>query len=286
MKSFALAALVAAVSAKRLPTAVFHGMGDQCINPGMHDFTRELGKQTGAYARCVEVGAGAATSLFKNFQRQAEMDCEAVLADENFQGEFNVLGLSQGALIARYIAESCPVKGQVRNLSSIGGPNMGVADIPQCFEGQICSIVNYVARDLVYYELIQDIVGPAGYFRDPWHMDRYLSGSVFLPYLNNETGEADAMASNKERFSALNGVQLIMFTEDSMVFPKESEWFHQLDQDNNVIPLEETDFYINDYIGLRALNEAGRVHFESIVGDHLQFTDEDIAKTIVPFLLS
>ena len=71
-----------------------------------------------------------------------------------------------------------------------------------------------------------------------------------------------------------------------MVYPKESEWFHQLDENNQVVDLEDTDFYVNDYIGLRSLNEAGKVEFVSVVGDHLQFTDEDIENTIVPFLLS
>jgi len=67
MKIFTLACLAAAAAARKYPTAVFHGLGDQCINPGMHDFTREIGQKTGAYARCVEVGAGAATSIFGNF---------------------------------------------------------------------------------------------------------------------------------------------------------------------------------------------------------------------------
>jgi hypothetical protein len=33
------------------------------------------------------------------------------------------------------------------------------------------------------------------------------------------------MAAQKERFSALNAAMLVMFTEDTMVWPKESEWF-------------------------------------------------------------
>lgn len=56
-------------------------------------------------------------------------------------------------------------------------------------------------------------------------MKEYLKDSVFLPYLNNEDGTVDAAASNKARFSALNNLMLVMFTEDSMVYPKESEWF-------------------------------------------------------------
>ena len=78
----------------------------------------------------------------------------------------------------------------------------------------------------------------------------------------------------------------MMFTEDSMVHPKESEWFQQMGEDGEVQALEDSDFYKEDYIGLRALNEAGKVSFVSVVGDHLQFSESDIENTIVPFLLS
>ena len=79
---------------------------------------------------------------------------------------------------------------------------------------------------------------------------------------------------------------LMMFTEDTMVHPKESEWFQQLDASGNLQPLEESDFYKNDTLGLKTLNEAKKVQFVSVKGDHLQFTEDDINNTIVPFLLS
>lgn len=56
-------------------------------------------------------------------------------------------------------------------------------------------------------------------------MNHYLKGSEFLPYLNNEAGTDVAKAEIKARFSGLNGAMLVMFTEDSVVYPKESEWF-------------------------------------------------------------
>jgi palmitoyl-protein thioesterase len=105
---------------------------------------------------------------------------------------------------------------------------MGVSDIPGCFNGELCKYINYVARNLAYFDLIQKFLGPAGYFRDPKHMTHYLNSSEFLPYLNNEAGTDDAKTAIKERFSSLNGAMLVMFTEDSVVYPKESEWFQQL----------------------------------------------------------
>ena len=222
------AALAVAEAKKALPTAVFHGLGDQCVNPSMHNFAKEIGDLTGAYSHCVEVGNGSETSFFGNFAHQGDMACQAILANENFQGDFNVVGLSQGSLLARYIAETCPIKGKVHKYLSIGGPNMGVMDVPGCFEGNLCHWVNYIASNFVYFNIIQKYLGPAGYFRDPQKMKRYLKDSVFLPYLNNETGDIDAQATNKARFTALDGAMLVMFTEDTVIFPKESEWFQQM----------------------------------------------------------
>jgi len=281
------AAALAAVSVSAIPTAIFHGMGDACIYPGMHHFSKEIASGTGDYAKCLEVGNGSITSLTDNFMDQADKACQKLLADENFAvDEINVMGLSQGALLARYIVESCPIKGKVRNLSSIGGPNMGVIDIPHCFHGPFCKLVNGVAREFVYNSFIQNIVGPAGYFRDTFHYDRYVKGSVFLPHLNNEMDDDATKAARKEKFTALNGLQLMMFTEDTMVYPKESEWFQQLDADGNVQALEDSDFYKNDYLGVKQLNEAKKIQFVSVVGDHLQFSQSDIDNTIIPFLLS
>lgn len=136
----------------------------------MWEFTDMISSLTGAYAHCVEIGYGSVTSIFENFETQAESACQSVLADPNFQGEFNVLGLSQGGLIARHIAERCPIKGKVRNLVTLGGPNMGVAASPGCFSGLFCDMVNYVIKQMVYFQFIQNDVGPAGYFRDPNHL--------------------------------------------------------------------------------------------------------------------
>mgnify|MGYP001806949364 CR=1 FL=1 len=156
MKTLSVLSVLSVIgyAAAAVPTAIFHGMGDACIHPGMHSFAKKIADETGAYAKCVEIGNGSMTSLFENFEKQAEEACEKVINDPNFQGEFNVLGLSQGGLIARHIVERCPTQGQPRNLVTLGGPNMGVAKIPNCFDGAFCNILNYIADNLVYFDVV------------------------------------------------------------------------------------------------------------------------------------
>lgn len=69
-----------------------------------------------------------------------------------------------------------------------------------------------------------------------------------------------------------------------MIYPKETAWFQGLDKNGKVQPLKESDFYKQDYIGLKSLDEAGKIKFDEINGDHLQFTTSYIKETVIPFL--
>lgn len=137
-----------------VPTAVFHGLGDACINPGMGSFTKKIATGTGAYAKCIEVGLPSLGEFFNNFEHVAEVSCKKIAADENFKGEFNVVGLSQGGILARYIAESCEMPGKVRNIATLGGPHMGVDLVPQCFSGPLCYLVNAFVKKVIYLDLV------------------------------------------------------------------------------------------------------------------------------------
>ena len=80
---------------------------------------------------------------------------------------------------------------------------------------------------------------------------------------------------------------LVKFLDDITVYPKESEWFQELNDDMTAIkPIEESDFYKNDYIGLKQLDEAKKIQRVALPGGHLQFTQEQITDIFVPFLLS
>lgn len=149
-----LAAVVASANSQALPTAIFHGFGDSCSNSGMKYITSTIAEETGAYAKCVEIGSGAVTSIFENFLTQAKLACKSILKNKNFDGEFNVLGLSQGGLIARYIVEQCPIKNKVRNLVSLGGPQMGVAASPHCFKGMFCDLINMIVKKSIFFGII------------------------------------------------------------------------------------------------------------------------------------
>jgi len=127
----------------------------------------------------------------------------------------------------------------------------------------MCDIIDFIADNLVYFDIVQNFFGPAGYFRDPRDLEKYLADSVFLPFTNNER---DVDANINKRFGELNGAMFVMFSEDTVVYPRESEWFWELQADGSILKVEDTDFYKNDNIGLRKLMEAGKVVFEEFEG--------------------
>jgi palmitoyl-protein thioesterase len=175
--------------------------------------------------------------------------------------------------------------GKVRNVVTLGGPHMGVDAVPHCFEGVACKIVNTVAKKFVYSEWAQNWIAPAGYFRDVNDMATYEKKSVFLPALNNEHTTSEYAQLRKSSFSGINAGLFGMFTQDTMIYPKETAHFQGLDKHGNVMDLEDMDFYKDDFIGLKALKDGGKVEFSKIEGDHLQFTTEYIKDTVIPFLL-
>ncbi|KAM0926467.1 hypothetical protein ACQ4PT_003533 [Festuca glaucescens] len=117
-------------------------------------------------------------------------------------------------------------------------------------------------------------------------MEDYLKGCRFLPKLNNEIpGERNA--TYKERFSSLENLVLIMFESDIVLIPRETSWFGYYPDGafDPVLPPQKTKLYEEDWIGLKTLDDTGRVKFVSVPGGHLGISDSDMMKHIVPYLM-
>ena len=120
----------------------------------------------------------------------------------------------------------------------------------------------------MYSSLIQHHISPAGYHRDKDDQRSYLANCDFLPYLNNEKVHTDEQLY-KNKFTSLNFVTLIKFMYDPVIHPIESSWFGELDSQGNVIPMEQTQLYLQDLFGLRTIDVTGRLEKQIIDGVHL-----------------
>ena len=72
-----------------------------------------------------------------------------------------------------------------------------------------------------------------------------------------------------------------------MVTPVDSSHFgfYAPGSETEVLSLQESAIYLEDKIGLRTLDESGRLIFMDVVGNHLQFSDEwFLDEIILPYL--
>ena len=79
----------------------------------------------------------------------------------------------------------------------------------------------------------------------------------------------------------LDALVLVLFTEDRTVVPKESAWFGSYREEEEgggeekaIVSMREQPLYVEDWIGLRALDESGRVVLELCEAEHMHLLPE------------
>lgn len=76
---------------------------------------------------------------------------------------------------------------------------------------------------------------------------------------------------------------MVKFDNDTMVQPRESEWFgfYKPGQTAELYTLQQSSLYLEDKLGLKTMDQEGRLQFLSLPSDHLQFTDEWFLDVII-----
>jgi len=263
------------------PAVIVHGMGDSGTNAGMKSICATVPKKyPGMFVLCSTTADGA-SSITQRLPKQLAAFTAEVRSHPELAKGFNAVGLSQGNyLLETYIAlvNDPPVF----NFVSICGPLEGEASCPS--------------------NLAFELICPL------WKLDPYGAPLAFSSYWKNTKdqatfktkspvgGLADVLnardtknATVANNFKSLNTLVLIEATEDTMIVPKESAQFGmwawgKSGKDAPIVAMKDSEGYKGDWIGLKTLDEAGKIHTSSFVGEHIRFTSQFWDETVLPYL--
>ena len=108
-------------------------------------------------------------------------------------------------------------------------------------------------------------LAPCNYWKDPNHYTLYKLSNHFLPKLDNEVKHKSADLY-KTNFEHIKHLKLIGGPDDDVINPWQSAQFGFYDSDLNLIPMEEQEFFLENWFGLKTLSDQGRVAKCTVAG--------------------
>jgi palmitoyl-protein thioesterase len=261
------------------PTVVVHGMGDSGTNSGMKSLCKTVSdKYPGSFVLCSTTADGGA-SISNKMQKQLADFATEVHSHPELKNGFNAVGLSQGNFIVEaYIAliNDPPVY----NFVSICGPLQGEATCPK--------------------NIAFDAICPI------WKLDPYGAPLAFSGYWKNTKDEAGFAKKSQMLADVLNArdtknatttanwlktntLLVVEATKDTMIEPKESELFGMWKWGTEgrkapIVAMRDSEGYKGDWIGLKTLDQAGKLKNASFVGEHIRFSNEFWDENVLPLL--
>ncbi|TFY63416.1 hypothetical protein EVG20_g6322 [Dentipellis fragilis] len=272
------------------PLVLWHGMGDSHSSAGMVQFQDKIKEMyPGIFIHSIYIEeaseADQRAGFYGNANDQIDLVAEQLKCINDLHDGFDALGFSQGGQFLRAYVERYNFP-PVHNLITFGSQHMGVSDLPLCQPYDfLCKLARDTAKRNVYGTWAQEHLIQAQYYRDPDQLQLYLTSNHFLTSINNELLPEDPSPSQRnvtyaQNLASLNQLVLIMFGRDKTVLPKESAWFGSYAQESpdgdekTVIPMRLQPLYVEDWIGLRTLDEKGGVVLTTCDTEHMQLPKE------------
>ncbi|KAM0666256.1 hypothetical protein MY8738_000210 [Beauveria namnaoensis] len=280
-------------SSTPIPLVIWHGLGDSFSGEGIQAVASLAAAiHPGTFVHPISLAspsdsddpssADRSATFFGNVSQQVDAVCAQLAAHPvlSTAPAIDALGFSQGGQFLRAYVERCNAP-HVRSLVTFGSQHNGIAEFRACAASDfLCRGAMALLRFNTWSSFVQSRLVPAQYFRDPADLPAYLEGSRFLADVNNEREAKNARY--KENLASLTKFVMFLFEDDTMVHPRESSWFGEVNGTDKV-PLRERQLYKEDWLGLRALDEKGGLVFRSITADHMQIPEQALNETMRDF---
>ena len=240
-----------------------------------------IGNTSTYYIRLDDAASADRTATFwGNVTLQVQKVCDDLASHPILSKApaINALGFSQGGQFLRAYIERCNSP-RVENLVTFGSQHNGISEFQECAANDwLCQTWRGVLKSNAWGSFSQSKLVPAQYYRDPEDLGNYIEYSNFLADINNER-----MVKNdtyKENMMKLSRFAMFMFANDTTVVPKESAFFSEVNTTSKAVKqLQQRDIYRQDWIGLRFLDEDGRLDFRIADGGHMQLSDNILIDT-------
>jgi len=269
-----------------IPLVIWHGLGDNYAAEGLKEVAALAEDVTpGTYVHLIHLGDSSTTdrqeTFLGNVTEQVDQVCKQLASDPilSTSPAINALGFSQGGQFLRAYVERCNAP-RVHNLVTFGSQHNGIAKFQSCEStgDWVCRGAEALLRFGRWSDFVQSRFVPAQYFRDPEELDNYLEHSNFLADINNEREVKNPVY--KKNLQTLNRFAMLMFEDDTIAVPKESAWFAEVNSTTGIATLlKNRAIYKEDWLGLRSLDERGRLKFHTVPGQHMQLS-EDVLRDV------
>lgn len=231
------------------PTILIHGIGGDTRD--LENLKASL-EDRNVPVYNIEVGNGKIDSIFMNMNTQCRLLSENI-ESLGIDGKINLIGISQGGLLARCYVEKYSHKlNKVHSLITYGTPHMGIF-IP--------------FLEIPYLE----------YWKNPYKYNDYLETNDFLVYLNNEKYHEN-MDLYRMNLMGVDNFATIWSSIDQVISPYQSAYFEfynisaaKNNEQLTIVDFFESDTYLLDKIGLKSLYVENKLFIKKYDCQHEEF---------------
>lgn len=225
------------------PVVLMHGLGDKYDSDFMKQTCQIISDFTGGECFSANVANGV-KSAFRRVNDQVNDYAQVVRTNAALVDGFHAIGISQGSLITRGYIEKYN-NPPVKKFFSIHGPQNGVTGCPE----KLSFICTAWKLSAVYKD----------YYKPMGNKDEYLAKNAFIADINNERTKKNEQY--RKNMMSLDKLILVQALQDDLVVPYQSSTFGYYDWEGNGIveTMKETKAYKEDWIGLKTLDEQGKI---------------------------
>lgn len=252
--------LLIAVSLSYKPIVLIHGV---MTGSGSMEMIRHRIQEKHPGTIVYNVNRFESWSSLENMWHQVqEIGQDVANISSMYPDGINIIGYSQGGLLARAIIETFS-NITVDTFVSLSSPQAG-----QYGAGFLHLVFPSLIKDTAY-ELFYSRVGQhtsvGNYWNDPYHQNLFMTYSVFLPYINNQL-LSDRSVDFKLNMLKLKRLVLIGGPDDQVITPWQSSQFGYYNLNETIIEMRDQDIYLEDRIGLQTLDQEHKLHLVTVAG--------------------